>query len=112
MAGEPSHFELGAPDAERAKAFYGDLLGWTFRTTTGANAWIDTPGVRGGLHGDDDAASIVVYFRVRDIDAAVARVRELGGQTGEPGPSEESGRYVSCRDDQGVVFGLHQPPGS
>ena len=35
MTGEPSHFELGVPDAARAKAFYGELLGWSFETTTG-----------------------------------------------------------------------------
>ncbi len=46
MAGDPSHFEIGVPDARRAKAFYGELLGWSFRTTTGENAWIETGGVR------------------------------------------------------------------
>lgn len=109
MAGEPSHFEVGVPDARRAQAFYGQLLGWTFRTTKGDNAWIETPGVRGGLHGDD-TSNIQVYFSVPDLEAAVRRVRELGGEAGEPGPEEASGRYVSCRDDQGVRFGLHQPP--
>jgi predicted enzyme related to lactoylglutathione lyase len=99
MAGEPSHFELGVPDARRAKAFYGELLGWRFVTTAGENAWIETNGVRGGVHGEDDDASVQVYFSVDDIEAAVSRVRELGGDAGEPGPEESSGRYVSCRDD-------------
>lgn len=111
MAGEPSHFELGVPDARRAKAFYGELLGWTFATTEGEDAWIETPGVRGGLHGDDPESTIVLYFTVSDIDAAVARVRELGGTVnGEPSAEQSSGRWVSCRDDQGVPFGLRQPP--
>ncbi len=109
MAGEPSHFELGVLDGQRAQAFYGALLGWSFRTTTGDNAWIDTSGLRGGLHDGDDASNIVVYFRVPDIESAVQRVRELGGTAGEAGPPEASGRYASCRDDQGVAFGLHQP---
>jgi uncharacterized protein len=111
VPGEPSHFEVGVRDARRAKAFYGELLGWSFRTTSGDNAWIETSGVRGGLHGEDEASNIVLYFSVPDIDAAVRRVRELGGEAHEPGPPEESGRYAACRDDQGVVFGLHQPPG-
>jgi uncharacterized protein len=106
----PSHFEIGVPDAKRAKEFYGRLLGWDFRPTAGENAWIETGGVRGGLHDDDEARSIVVYFRVPDIDAAVARVRELGGEVADPGPEGLGGRYVSGRDDQGVEFGLHQPP--
>jgi uncharacterized protein len=110
VAGEPSHFELGVRDARRAKAFYAELLGWTFHTTKGEDAWIETPGVRGGLHGDDPDSWIEIYFSVADIEAAVRRVRELGGEADEPGPEHESGRYVGCRDDQGVRFGLHQPP--
>jgi predicted enzyme related to lactoylglutathione lyase len=109
MAGEPSHLELGVSDAARAKTFYGELFGWSFTPTVGENAWIETPGVRGGLHDRDDASSIVVYFRVSDIEGAVARVRELGGQADDPGPLETGGRFASCRDDQGVAFGLHQP---
>lgn len=52
-----------------------------------------------------------------DLDAAVARVRELGGTVedlGDGGDSEESaarfGRFKLCRDDQGSAFGLHEPP--
>lgn len=110
MAGEPSHFELGVPDARRAKSFYGQLFGWEFTPTSGENAWIETAGVRGGLHGDDDASDIEIYFAVEDIGAAVRRVRELGGEAPEPDPGPaESGRFVRCRDDQGVRFGLHEP---
>jgi uncharacterized protein len=109
VTGEPSHFELGVPDAKRAKAFYGALFGWPFETTHGDNAWIGTPGVRGGLHDGDEARIIVVYFGVPDIDRAVERVRELGGWSPDPGPEDSGGRFVTCRDDQGVEFGLHEP---
>lgn len=108
MAGEPSHFEIGVPDARRASDFYGQLLGWAFRTTRGDDAWIETAGVRGGLHGGDDATDIELYFAVEDIEAAVRRVRELGGEAGDPGP-DEGDRFIRCRDDQGVRFGLHEP---
>jgi len=66
--------------------------------------------VRGGLHDGDDASNIVLYFSVPDIETAVRRVRELGGVADEPGSPDPGGRFTSCRDDQGVVFGLHQPP--
>jgi uncharacterized protein len=49
VTGEQSHFELGVPDARRAKAFYGELFGWTFETTAGENAR-DDQGVPFGLH--------------------------------------------------------------
>jgi uncharacterized protein len=109
MTGGPSHFEVGVKDAARAKAFYGELLGWSFETTSGENAWIETSGLRGGLHGEDAASNIVLYFKVLDIEAAVRLVRELGGEAADPGPTDMGGRFTTCRDDQGVEFGLHQP---
>jgi predicted enzyme related to lactoylglutathione lyase len=111
VSGEPAHFELGVEDAARARRFYGELLGWELETTRGDDAWARTGGVVGGVHGGDGRALIVLYFAVDDLDAAVRRVRELGGEANEPGPPDPSGRYVECRDDQGVVFGLFQPPG-
>jgi hypothetical protein len=49
-----------------------------------------------------------VFFGVDDIEAGVARVRELGGEAGEP-QEIESGFMAECRDDQGVPFGLWAP---
>ena len=116
MAGEPSWFEIGVGDVERAKEFYGSLFGWHFEhTETGQGAVIRTPTVPGGLHGGDEGASPYVFFTVPDIQAAIARVRELGGDVEElegqePGEPTEWGRFALCRDDQGSAFGLHQPP--
>ncbi|HWF72614.1 MAG TPA: VOC family protein [Solirubrobacteraceae bacterium] len=108
MSGEPSHFEIGAPDPERAQQFYGELLGWRFEDT-GRGARIATGGISGGIHPDDPWVQI--FYSVPDLDAAVARVRELGGEVDAEARSEgPGGRYAhSCRDDQGVPFGLHEP---
>ncbi|MGQ0616093.1 MAG: VOC family protein [Acidimicrobiia bacterium] len=110
MSGEPTHFEIGVPDAKRAKAFYGSLLGWKFHPMgEGEQGWIETPTVRGGLHDNDPDTGIQVYFRVDDIDTALLTVAELGGEPGTAGPAEPGfGRFAACRDDQGVAFGLHQ----
>jgi len=52
-----------------------------------------------------------LFFSAPDIHAAVVAVRKLGGQADDPGPEEPGfGRFTFCRDDQGVRFGLHQPP--
>ena len=119
MSGEPTFFEIGVADSERGRAFYGSLLGWTFEpgTSEGGGFAITTDGVPGGLHGGDAGASPYLFFRVDDLDAAVARVRELGGTVedlDDRGESEESaarfGRFKLCRDDQGSAFGLHEPP--
>jgi uncharacterized protein len=72
--------------------------------------------VPGGIHGGDAGASPYLFFRVEDIDAAVGRVRELGGSVdgtdldGDEEVQASYGRFVLCRDDQGSPFGLYQPP--
>jgi predicted enzyme related to lactoylglutathione lyase len=110
MAGEMTWFEMGVPDASRAQRFYGALLQWSFESMGDSGAVISTAGGRAGLHPGDDARQIVTYFRVDDIEASAQRVRELGGDADDPSPVEEGfGRFVTCRDDQGVAFGLHQP---
>jgi uncharacterized protein len=73
--------------------------------------------VPGGIHGGDRGATPYVFFAVDDIDAALERVRELGGTVEEmdvEGDEESTavfGRFKLCRDDQGSPFGLHQRPG-
>jgi predicted enzyme related to lactoylglutathione lyase len=117
MAGELTFFELGVEDAERGRAFYEGLFGWRFGPSpSGEGFTIQTPGMRGGMHGGDAGAAPYVFFAVDDMDAALARVRELGGTVEEMDidGSEESqaeyGRFKLCRDDQGSAFGLHVPP--
>ncbi|MEU9336922.1 VOC family protein [Streptomyces sp. NPDC048290] len=127
MTGEPSFFEIGVADPERGRAFYGALFGWELRPgPSGHGHTIGTPGLPGGLHGGDQGASPYLFFRVDDLDAAVARVLALGGTVEELGDEgDEStdtdtdtdtdsearfGRFKLCRDDQGSAFGLHQPP--
>jgi uncharacterized protein len=119
MTGEPHWFEIGVADTAKARAFYGSLFGWEFEPgpsgDDSAGAVIRTPGIDGGLHGGDEGASPYLFFRVEDMDAALERVKELGGAV-EPGPDvdpdseSEYGRFALCRDDQGSSLGLHQPP--
>jgi predicted enzyme related to lactoylglutathione lyase len=117
MAGELAFFELGVEDVERGRAFYEGLFGWRFeRGPSGEGLTIGTPTVPGGMHGGDRGASPYVFFQVEDMEAALERVRELGGVVDELDleGGEESvarfGRFRLCRDDQGSPFGLHQAP--
>lgn len=115
MNGDLSFFELGVGDVDRARRFYGNLFGWDF-ADEGKGATIETPNVPGGVHGGDAGASPYLFFRVDDLDAAIARVRELGGEIGDDVGEDSAdadarfGRFVLCQDDQGSSFGLHQPP--
>jgi uncharacterized protein len=114
MDGELSFFEMGVGDADRARAFYGSLFGWEF-VDEGSGATIETPNIPGGLHGGDPGASPYLFFRVDDLEVALARVGELGGEVADefgddPDAIARFGRFVVCKDDQGSGFGLHQPP--
>ncbi len=117
MSGQPTFFELGVEDAERARAFYSGVFGWHMATgPSGSGFTIDTGGTPGGIHGGDPGAVPYVFFGVDDIEAAIARVRELGGAVddadveGDEASIATFGRFKLCRDDQGSPFGLHQPP--
>lgn len=115
MDGSVSFFELGVGDTDKARTFYGQLFGWEF-VDEKAGATIETPNIPGGLHGDDPGASPYLFFRVDDLDAALERVRSLGGDIGDYKSGEDKdtaprfGRFQTCADDQGSTFGLHQPP--
>jgi predicted enzyme related to lactoylglutathione lyase len=117
MAGELAFFEIGVEDTERGRAFYEELFGWRFEPgPSGSGFLIGTPNVPGGMHGGDAGASPYVFFGVDDMDAALERVRELGGEVeetdveGDEESTAKFGRFKLCHDDQGSRFGLHQPP--
>jgi uncharacterized protein len=117
MTGEPTWFEIGVADAERARTFYGSLFGWEFEPgPRGSGAVIGTAGLPGGLHGGDEGAAPYLFFAVDDLDAALEQVRALGGEadglegSDDPANVERFGRFAFCRDDQGSPFGLHEPP--
>ena len=117
MTGELAFFELGVGDTERGRTFYEGLFGWRFEPGPSGHGFvITTPDVPGGMHGGDAGAQPLVFFRVEDMEAALARVAELGGEVvetdveGDDASIARFGRFKLCRDDQGSAFGLHQPP--
>jgi predicted enzyme related to lactoylglutathione lyase len=117
MTGELAFFELGVGDTERGRAFFEGLFGWKFETGPSGNGFvITTPNVPGGMHGGDAGAAPYVFFQVDDMQAALVRVRELGGDVeemdveGDEASIARFGRFKLCRDDQRSPFGLHQAP--
>ncbi|MGF1427475.1 VOC family protein [Kitasatospora sp. LaBMicrA B282] len=113
--GTPCWVSLLVRDLERAEAFYGPLLGWSFTpgpTELGAY-------VRASLHGAKVAGiglapqgstlptEWTTYFAVDNADEVSARVRDCGG-TVAVGPlqSERAGRLAVAADLSGAFFGL------
>jgi hypothetical protein len=106
MSADLGYYTIPVKDLARGKRFYGAAFGWTFEPGDRyAHVGNTTP--PGGLVADAAATTPKVWFRVDDVRAAVARVRELGGTAAEPSESP-SGWSADCVDDQGTRFSLWQ----
>lgn len=114
--GAMSWNELATRDLPGAMAFYGPLLGWDFHKVDGMDYY--TAHVAGRTNGGllaiapqwgDMPPNWSVYFSVTDIDAAVAKVTELGGVIHQP-PMEagSAGRMAIIGDPTGAVVTLIQ----
>jgi uncharacterized protein len=108
MSGELVYWQINVPDAARARTFFSAVLGWSFEGGNVPDGYqIAGAGMPGGLHGGDSDAELFAYFAVPDLDTAVTRVRELGGEADEIVDNGRE-RFVHCRDDQGVRFSLFE----
>ena len=99
--------EFPADDPDRARQFWSGLLEIELAERTGAEGrgWqTHTGGPDVGIHergtGPGDTVSLP-YFTVGDMDAALGRVKALGGSVVHPGS-----RWAICRDSEGSPFGL------
>lgn len=112
MTGEIVHFEFEAVDLERAKRFYEELLGWSFSDLTDPARYslIEIPG---GLSGGAYISEVrdrhfKLYFDTDDIDSALAKVPELGGEADEKQPIAGVGWVARCTDSEGNELILFQ----
>jgi PhnB protein len=109
---ELGYWTLRVSDVDRAAVFYGELFGWTFesREDNDGRAYrhISNTAVPMGVHDDDTMPRQSLFYRIDDLEAAIARVRELGGEVLEV-TDHPSGGNARCRDDQGVEFDLWKP---
>ena len=112
MPGRLVHFEFPAEDAARAREFWSSLFGWTFQSWEGPVEYhmTEAGGQPGGAiyPSEGGERGAIVYFDADDIGAAVARVRELGGEADEPQPIPGVGWFSRCRDTEGNAFSLYQ----
>jgi len=111
MAGRLVHFELPADDTARARDFWSSLFGWSFRGWDGPIEYHMTEGVDPGgaiYPADGDERGPIVYFDVDDMDPAIGRVRELGGEADDKQPIPGVGWFARARDTEGNRFSLYQ----
>jgi predicted enzyme related to lactoylglutathione lyase len=110
MAGKPVHFEIPASDTSRAREFYGNLFGWEWQTMEGPVEYhmTRTSEDTGGAIFPGDPGAVRPYFDVEDINAGVARAKELGGKMDDPQPVPTMGWFATGSDPEGNPIGLWQ----
>ena len=62
----------------------------------------------GQIYSSPVVSGRVVYFGSDDIDADIAKVRELGGEADEKQPIPTVGWFARCKDTEGNPFSLFQ----
>ncbi len=106
--------ELGSPDLDTSTAFYSALFGWTIAPFEGSpepylsikNGSANNGGIR-PLASPGAPPHWLAYFGVEDLDAALARVQELGGSK-HAGPIDiQIAKIAIVADPQGAIFALY-----
>jgi len=107
------HVEFPAQDAERGKRFWEGLGGWS----------LNDAGIPGGeylMFQEDNwggavykmegaqASGTKIYLGSDDIDADLAKVKELGGEAEDKEPIPHVGWFARCKDSEGNEFSLFQ----
>jgi predicted enzyme related to lactoylglutathione lyase len=120
--GAPSWFELHTRDHATACAFYRSVFRWDTSTVGDSDEFRYTmmrdPSGEGELAGIMDATAFLpdgvpahwsVYWEVDDADAAVAKVKALGGSVLLDSVDTPYGRLATVADPAGAQFKLRTP---
>ena len=107
-------FEIGTPDVDAAKAFYGPLFDWSFAPDS-TYTLITAPGAdgpSGGIFntGGNIPPYAVFVVQVADVAATAARAEGLGGKIVVAPMTLEDGMVVAyLTDPNGSMFSLFSP---
>jgi predicted enzyme related to lactoylglutathione lyase len=105
--GEVSYLTHQVADSAAFRAFYSRVLFWTFEPGHIEDGWqVQGTHPMAGVAGGSAHAVVVPMWTVADVEAAVARVREAGGNVIEEPSQQPYGRSALCTDDQGTRFYL------
>jgi predicted enzyme related to lactoylglutathione lyase len=107
------HWEIGGRDLEALEAFYRELFGWE---ATGFDADYRLVNLEEGIGGglmrcpDGMPAYVTIYAAVDDLDATLAKVKDLGGtQLLPPTPIPGVGAFALFQDPEGNTIGILHP---
>ena len=109
------HWEIGGRDLDAQASFYRELFGWEAEGFDTDYRLVDLgEGIGGGLMRcrDDMPAYVTIYVAVDDLDATLAKVKDLGGTPLlPPTPIAGVGAFALFQDPEGNTIGLLHPAG-
>ncbi len=105
------HVEFPAQDLDRGKKFWQEVGGWQVNDS-------GMPGMQylmwqegdqgGGIYSMEGQRGTTLYLGSDDIDADLAKVKELGGEAEDKQPIPSIGWFAGCKDSEGNEFSLFQ----
>ena len=105
------HVEFPAQDLDRGKKFWQGVGGWKIEDS-------GMPGMQylmwqegdqgGGVYSMEGMSGTTLYLGTDDMDADIAKVRELGGEAEDKQPIPNIGWFARCKDSEGNDFSLYQ----
>lgn len=120
LPGKVIWHDLISEDPAASKRFYSELFGWTFKSLAGGKYSLIFHGdsIIGGIvnasvfEQHDKVSQWVVVLSVSDIEQAVSKVTQAGGQIlGGPIDAGDRGQLAVLKDPQGAVVALLQTSG-
>jgi uncharacterized protein len=112
MANRIDYFEIGSPDPQASKAFYGQLFDWEIGEPSVPAQYSMVDEGRGGLW---DTSGIggqnwaIFYVQVLDVRAAIDRAIALGATVVIPFTDNGGIEFAHLTDPLGNRFGIWQP---
>ncbi|HET8958625.1 MAG TPA: VOC family protein [Microcella sp.] len=104
------HFEIPVENIERARAFYREVLEFTYEPWDADMGMLNQPdgeGINGDLHIRGSLGHPTVVFTVDDLEETIDRARRSGGELiGDIQPMGETSRWAYIRDSEGNTIGL------
>jgi uncharacterized glyoxalase superfamily protein PhnB len=107
--GDVGYVSVWTADTDRAAAFYGHVLGWTYDPATHQ---VTNTKQHIGIFSVDIPQGMLCCYAVADLDGARQAILDGGGQAGEV-QQFDFGTVLDATDSQGTAFAVFQPaPGT
>jgi predicted enzyme related to lactoylglutathione lyase len=103
--GDVGYVSVWTPDADRAAAFYGHVLGWTYDPATHQ---VTNTSQHIGIFSVPQPRTLFCCYAVADLEGARQSILDGGGTVDEP-QQLDFGTVLGATDPQGRAFAVFQP---